>query len=65
MNESQRPNPSPAVSLTVTLLKQDVDIIERYRGELSVDAFLTVVLRMIDSGAVRPLPKCEEESEEG
>jgi len=30
---------------------------EKYRGELSIDAFLSALLRMIDSGAVLDTPE--------
>ena len=43
-------------TISIRLAAQDLEIMEKYRGELSVDAFLSALLRMIDSGAVLNTP---------
>jgi hypothetical protein len=42
--------------IVVRLSSSDHAILEKFRGDLSADAFLSAVLRMIESGAVRAKP---------
>ena len=44
-------------TLSIRLTAQDREILEKYRGELSTDAFFSALLRMIDSGAVLNTPE--------
>jgi len=44
-------------TISIRLTAQDRAIMEKYRGELSIDAFLSALLRMIDSGAVLDTPE--------
>lgn len=50
-------------TVTVRLSPSDFAILERFRGEMSTDAFFSVLLRMIDSGAVVNKPQWVKESE--
>jgi len=56
------PKPSRQVKdkkkvVTLRLSTRDLAILDRFRGELSREAFITVLLRMIDSGAVSRPPE--------
>ncbi len=42
--------------LVLRLSHSDFKILEKFRGELSPDAFISALLRMIDSGAVGNTP---------
>ncbi len=46
----------PRKTIIVHLLQKDFDVLEKYRGDLSVDTFFELLLRMIDSGAIQALP---------
>jgi hypothetical protein len=43
-------------ALTVRLSESDYEILERFRGDLSPDAFMSALLRMIDTSAVVTTP---------
>ena len=43
--------------LVLRLSSSDYKILEKFRGELSPDAFISALLRMIDSGAVVNTPE--------
>ena len=43
--------------LVLRLSQTDFRILEKFRGELSPDAFISALLRMIDSGAVVNKPE--------
>ncbi len=43
-------------TLLVRLNPGDIEILDKYRGDLTRDAFMAVLLRMIDSGAVSQTP---------
>ena len=45
------------ITLVVQLLPDAVKVMDQMRGELTRDAFLSVVLRMMESGAVSSPPK--------
>jgi hypothetical protein len=48
---------SPEVrQLELRLSASDFAILEKFRGDLSPDAFISALLRMIDSGAVMNTP---------
>jgi hypothetical protein len=42
--------------LVLRLSPADFLILEKFRGDLTPDAFISALLRMIDSGAVVPTP---------
>ncbi len=42
--------------LEVHLSQHDYKILDKYRGTLSYDAFISMLLRVIDSGAVSSTP---------
>jgi hypothetical protein len=50
-------------SLTLQLSKSDFAILEKFRGDLSPDAFISALLRMIDSGAVASTPDWVKEKD--
>lgn len=54
--EELSPPGSGFKTMTIRLPAKDVEILEKYRGELSVDAFVSALLRMIESGAVGNTP---------
>ena len=56
MEEPSAPG-SDAKTISIRLATKDVEILDKYRGELSVDAFLSALLRMIDSGVVLNTPE--------
>jgi hypothetical protein len=43
--------------LVLRLSQADFKILDKFRGELSPDAFISALLRMIDSGAVVNKPE--------
>ncbi len=43
--------------IVLRLSQADFRILEKFRGELSPDAFISALLRMIDSGAVVNKPE--------
>jgi hypothetical protein len=43
-------------SITIRLPAEEFEILEKYRGDLRMDAFFSALLRMIDSGAIRSTP---------
>jgi hypothetical protein len=54
-------NPSGAASgatktIALHLSESDHEILEKFRGDLTADAFISALLRMIDSGVVRNTP---------
>jgi hypothetical protein len=54
---SAEPSKSEAMkSIVIHLDPVDFQIFEKYRGDLSPDAFMSALLRMIDTGAVRDTP---------
>jgi len=42
--------------LTLTLAEDDLSILDKFRGELTRDAFIAVLLRIIETGAVSQTP---------
>jgi hypothetical protein len=48
-------------TLVIHLNTIDFEIFEKYRGDLTPDAFMSALLRMIDTGAVRDKPSWIEE----
>jgi hypothetical protein len=50
--ETRREVPGEYKELILRLSASDFIILEKFRGELSPDAFISALLRMIDSGAV-------------
>ena len=50
--ETPREAPGKHKDLVLRLSASDFAILEKFRGELSSDAFISALLRMIDSGAV-------------
>jgi len=54
--EHKRDQPDEARKLELRLSPSDFAILEKFRGDLSPDAFLSALLRMIDSGAVINTP---------
>jgi hypothetical protein len=50
--ETQRETSGEHKDLVLRLSASDFTILEKFRGELSPDAFISALLRMIDSGAV-------------
>jgi hypothetical protein len=50
-------------TISLRLCPKDFEILERFRGELSHDAFVSALLRMIDSGAVLTKPDWVKQSE--
>lgn len=55
MEKSQASEPRSR-AFTVQLSESDCEILEKFRGDLSPDAFFSALLRMIDSGAVANTP---------
>ena len=51
--------------IEVHLTASDFEILEKYRGQLTTDAFLSMLLRLIDSGAVSCTPRWVEKKGEG
>ena len=49
--------------LVLRLSDSDFVILEKFRGELSPDAFISALLRMIDSGAVVNTPEWVKDKE--
>ena len=49
--------------LVLRLSGSDFKILEKFRGELSPDAFISALLRMIDSGAVVSTPDWVKDKE--
>jgi hypothetical protein len=47
---------SSAQEFTVRLADGDAKILDRFRGDLSREAFISILLRMVDSGAVSRPP---------
>ena len=43
--------------VVLKLSARDFNILEKFRGELTPDAFISALLRMIDSGAVMNKPE--------
>jgi len=50
-------------AVVIRLSRSDFDILEKFRGELSPDAFVSALLRMIDSGAVMSKPEWVKDRE--
>ncbi len=50
-------------TIVVRLVQSDFEILERFRGEMTPEAFISVLLRMIDSGAVVTKPQWVKEAE--
>jgi hypothetical protein len=55
MADSSR-NPLPKTKFEVWLEPNEVEILQKYRGDLSPEAFITVLIRILDSGAVSDIP---------
>jgi hypothetical protein len=55
--ETQREVPGEHKEVTLRLSAADFTILEKFRGELTPDAFISALLRMIDSGAVVSKPE--------
>ncbi len=49
--------PARERTLTLHLTEEDYAILEKFRGELSHDSFVSALLRMLDSGAVKDTPE--------
>ena len=61
--ETPREAPGEHREVVLRLSASDFAILEKFRGELTPDAFVSALLRMIDSGAVVSKPdwvKAEE-----
>ncbi len=50
-------------TVVVRLAPSDYEILERFRGDLNPDAFFSVLLRLINSGAVMSKPEWVKEAE--
>lgn len=55
MEEIRHPEPANR-TLEIHLTTGDFQILEKYRGELTPDAFIASLLRMIDGGTVSGTP---------
>jgi hypothetical protein len=55
--ESARPFDEEHKVVSLRLTGNDFQILEKFRGELSHDAFISALLRMIDSSAVMTKPE--------
>jgi hypothetical protein len=55
--ETPRDVPGEHKELVLRLSASDFTILEKFRGELSPDAFISALLRMIESGAVVNKPE--------
>lgn len=53
MDKPSEPRPR---DITFRLSESDYEILEKFRGDLSPDAFISALLRMIDTGAVVNTP---------
>jgi hypothetical protein len=51
--------------IEVHLTANDFEILEKYRGQLTTDAFLSTLLRLIDSDAVSCTPRWVGKKGEG
>jgi len=51
------PETSEPKDLVLRLSACDFEILEKFRGDLTPDAFISALLRMIDSGAVMNKPE--------
>jgi hypothetical protein len=51
-------------TLVIRLCGDDFAILEKFRGDLSPEAFFSALLRMIDSGAVMNKPEWVRQKEE-
>jgi len=56
MKETGQPKEIKAQEFTVHLVAEDLQILDKFRGDLSREAFISVLLRMVDSGAVSTTP---------
>jgi hypothetical protein len=61
--ETARGSEGELRDIAVRLSHGDFQILEKFRGDLSPDAFFSALLRMIDSGAVMPTPEWVRETE--
>jgi hypothetical protein len=50
--------PDGATKVEIWLDPSDLKRLEKFRGELSRDTFIKVILRILDSGAVSDIPDC-------
>lgn len=62
--EHTRGSPPDFTELLVRLSASDYAILEKFRGDLSPEAFISALLRMIDSGAVMNTPPWVKPKEE-
>ena len=56
-------SPEEPKELLLRLSSSDFKILEKFRGNLGTDAFISVLLRMIDSGAVMNKPEWVRDTE--
>jgi hypothetical protein len=49
--------------VSLRLLSDDFQILEKYRGDLAHDAFVSALLRMLDTGAVKIKPAWVKDEE--
>jgi hypothetical protein len=61
--ETPRESSGDKRDVLIRLSPSDFDILEKFRGELSPDAFISALLRMIDSGAVMSKPDWVKDNE--
>jgi hypothetical protein len=50
-------------TLQICLKEDDLQILDKYRGELTRDAFLSALLQMVESGAVSKTPDWVQKKE--
>jgi hypothetical protein len=49
--------PAPdSKTISISLTASDLKILDKFRGELSQETFISALLRMIDSGSIQSTP---------